>query len=162
MCIFCAPAGCLDMVLHFMSFWYTKVVGCHLEVLCQWLCHLCGEVWHRTRAYGFIFQSPHTHALLGLALVQRADNFKECTVHKYLSSVLGFLQPSSIVFPLLPNTAVIHSPSKASATAASAAIVVATAGGRGPNQPGGTAAPKFTITRPPGFNLERMLLHVST
>jgi hypothetical protein len=33
-----------------------------MVLLCQWLCHLCGELWYYTRAEGFTYVSfTHTH-----------------------------------------------------------------------------------------------------
>jgi hypothetical protein len=38
-----------------------------MVLLCQWLCHLCGELWYHTRAEGFTYVSfthTHTHTLV--------------------------------------------------------------------------------------------------
>jgi hypothetical protein len=38
------------------------MVGYYMLLLCQWLCHLCGELWYHTRAEGFTYVSfTHTH-----------------------------------------------------------------------------------------------------
>jgi hypothetical protein len=41
-----------------------------MVLLCQWLCHLCGELWYHTRAKGFTYVSfthTHTHTHLPFA-----------------------------------------------------------------------------------------------
>jgi hypothetical protein len=44
---------------------WSKVVGYYMVLLCQWLCHLCGELWYHTRAEGFTYVSfTHTHTKL--------------------------------------------------------------------------------------------------
>jgi hypothetical protein len=48
---------------HYSGFPQRKVVvGYYMVLLCQWLCHLCGELWYHTRAEGFTYVSfTHTH-----------------------------------------------------------------------------------------------------
>jgi hypothetical protein len=36
-----------------------------MVLLCQWLCHLCGELWYHTRAEGFTYVSfTHTQGFV--------------------------------------------------------------------------------------------------
>jgi hypothetical protein len=40
---------------------YYCTTGYYMVLLCQWLCHLCGELWYHTRAEGFTYVSfTHT------------------------------------------------------------------------------------------------------
>jgi hypothetical protein len=42
-----------------------------MVVLCQWLCHLCGELWYHTHADGFTYVSSMTVFLLLLPMEPR-------------------------------------------------------------------------------------------
>jgi hypothetical protein len=66
---------------------YSKVVGYYMVLLCQWLCHLCGELWYHTCAEGFTYVS-FTHTQCGALAedLEPIDPIASC-----LSKASGFL-----------------------------------------------------------------------
>jgi hypothetical protein len=58
-------SGCVFWNSLYVCVFCMTLIQCYYMVLlCQWLCHLCGELWYHTRAEGFTYVSfTHTHSV---------------------------------------------------------------------------------------------------
>jgi hypothetical protein len=62
-CLVTSPVTTARRLL-FLFCWPCLILlysGYYMVLLCQWLCHLCGELWYHTRAEGFTYNVSFTH-----------------------------------------------------------------------------------------------------